>query len=308
MKLRLSENFRAVFYAPFYATHALGLDAQEGLEIELVGSSVPGDAVPRLLDGSIDVTWGGPMRVMMAHEKDPASPLTCFGEVVARDPFYLVGRPDIDGFSFADLTRLRFATVSEVPTPWMCLQQDLRLAGIDPVALKRVTDQTMAENLAALREGRLDVVQLFEPFVTRALRGGFGKILYAASARGPCVYTSYIASRQRIAREPAAFAALVRATGRMQQWLAAKGAGELAAVTAEFYPDVTRDELAEALGRYAAAGIWPATPAMSRAGFCRLGESFKSGGALSAVPAFETCVPSDLPVRGLLDLDRADPQ
>src|SRR5690349_12305249 len=60
MKLRLSENFRAIFYAPFYATQALGFFAREGLEVELGASSAPGDAVPRLLDGSIDVTWGGP--------------------------------------------------------------------------------------------------------------------------------------------------------------------------------------------------------------------------------------------------------
>jgi NitT/TauT family transport system substrate-binding protein len=288
MKLRLSENFRAVFYAPFYATQAFG--AQEGLDIELVTSSAPGDAVPRLLDGTIDVTWGGPMRVMKARERDPTSPLVCFGEVVARDPFYLVGRSDIESFSFPDLARLRFATVSEVPTPWMCLQHDLRLAGIDPVALARATDRSMADNLAALRDGRVDVVQLFEPYVTQALRGGFGKVLYAASARGPCVYTSFIASSERIAREPAGFAALVRATGRMQTWLAANGAGALAAATAQFYPDVAPDELAEALARYATAGIWPIMPAMSREGFWRLGECFLSGGDLSVPPAFEACV------------------
>jgi NitT/TauT family transport system substrate-binding protein len=290
MKLRLSENFRAVFYAPFYAIQALGFGAPEGLEIELVTSSAPGDAVPRLLDGTIDVSWGGPMRVMRARDQDPGSPLVCFGEVVARDPFYLVGRPDLDKFGFADLARLRFATVSEVPTPWMCLQHDLRLAGIDPAALARVTDRTMAENLAALHDGRVDVVQLFEPYVTRALRAGVGKIVYAASARGLCVYTSFIALRARIAREPAAFAALVRATGRMQAWLAAKGAGELAAATAEFYPDVAPDELRQALTRYAAAGIWAATPAMSPEGFVRLGECFRSGGSLSAPPVFEACV------------------
>ena len=66
----------------------------------------------------------------------------------------------------------------------------------------------MAENFAALRDGRLDVVQLFEPFVTMALREGTGKVLYAASARGPTVYTSFIASRERIGRDREAFAAI----------------------------------------------------------------------------------------------------
>jgi len=290
MKLRLSENFRAVFYAPFYATHARGFFAAEGLEVELVTSAAPGDAMARLLDGTIDVSWGGPMRVMMARDRDAGSPLVCFGEVVARDPFYLVGRPDIDGFCFADLARLRFATVAEVPTPWMCLQHDLRLAGIDPSAFARTTDRTMAENLAALRDGRVDVVQLFEPFVTQALRAGFGRILYAASGRGPCVYTSFIASRERIARDPAAFAAMQRATAHMLDRLAALGPGELAAATASFYPDLPSDVLAEALGRYGTAGIWAATPAMSREGFARLAESLLSGGFLLCMPRFEDCV------------------
>jgi NitT/TauT family transport system substrate-binding protein len=290
MKIRLAENFRAVFYAPFYATQALGFFAREGLEVELGVSSAPGDAVPRLLDGSIDVTWGGPMRVMQARDRDAASPLACFGEVVARDPFYLVGRAEIAAFSLPDLARLRFATVAEVPTPWMCLQHDLRLAGLDPATLKRTTGRTMAQNLAALRDGGVDVVQLFEPYVTQALREGFGRILYAASGRGPCVYTSYIVSRARIAREPATFAAMRQATGHMLAWLATHEAGELAAAVASFYPDVPSDVLAEALGRYRAAGIWAATPAMSPEGFVRLADSFLSGGSLSRMPRFEDCV------------------
>jgi NitT/TauT family transport system substrate-binding protein len=290
MKLRLSENFRAVFYAPFYATQALGFFAREGLDVELIGSSGPGDAVPRLLEGSIDVTWGGPMRVMKARDQDPEAPLVCFGEVVARDPFYLVGRPDIAVFSLPDVARLRFATVAEVPTPWMCLQHDLRLAGLDPATVARTTDRTMTQNVAALREGSFDVVQMFEPFVTQALRTGCGRILYAASGRGPCVYTSFIATRARIAREPGAFAAMRRATAHMLEWLAAHEAGELAAAVTSFYPDVPPDMLAEALGRYRAAGIWAVTPAMSPEGFARLAESFVSGGSLSRMPSFEDCV------------------
>ena len=103
MKIRLSENFRAIFYAPFYATQALGFYEREGVEIEFLGSSVPGDAVAGLLNGAIDLTWGGPMRVMKARDRQPDSPLRCFCEVVARDPFFLVGRTEQAGFRLADL-------------------------------------------------------------------------------------------------------------------------------------------------------------------------------------------------------------
>jgi uncharacterized membrane protein len=68
MAIKLAENFRAVFYAPFYATRTLGFFAREGVDVELIDSANPGDAVSGVLDGSIDITWGGPMRVMKARD------------------------------------------------------------------------------------------------------------------------------------------------------------------------------------------------------------------------------------------------
>jgi NitT/TauT family transport system substrate-binding protein len=290
MKIRLAENFRAIFYAPFYATQALGFYERYGVDIDFVGSSVPGNAVAGLLDGSIDLTWGGPMRVMQAHDRQPESPLVCFCEVVSRDPFYLVGHSRGAPFRLADLPGRRLATVAEVPTPWMCLQHDLRLAGVDPEALKRVSDRPMPTSVAALCDGRLEVAQLFEPYVSMALRAGAGDILYAASARGPTVYTSFIASRDRIAREPEAFAAMARAVQSMQVWLGTHGPDELAAITAAYYPDVPPDILAGALRRYGEAGIWAGSPAMSREGFGRLAVSLVSGGFVRRMPSYEECV------------------
>src|ERR1700684_3199985 len=102
MRIRLAENFRAVFYAPFYATQALGFYSPEGVDLQLFPSSVPGDAVSAVLDGTIDLTWGGPMRVMKAHDGQSSSPLACFCEVVARDPFFLVGRNSDRTFRLTD--------------------------------------------------------------------------------------------------------------------------------------------------------------------------------------------------------------
>src|SRR5262245_9368230 len=101
MRIRLAENFRAVFYAPFYAVQALGFYAHEGVDVELIGSAAPGDAAAALLAGAVDIIWGGPMRVMKARDQLSDSPLVCFCEVVARDPFYLVGRARHQPFRLA---------------------------------------------------------------------------------------------------------------------------------------------------------------------------------------------------------------
>jgi len=293
MRIRMAENFRAVFYAPFYAAHALGFHAREGIEVELLNSSAPGGGPAALLDGTVDITWGGPMRVMKVRDQDPASPLVCFCEVVGRDPFFLIGRGDHGAFRLADLPRLRFASVSEVPTPWLCLQHDLREQGIDPTKLKRVADRTMAENLAALLAGRLDVIQAFEPYASLAVRDG-ARILHAASARGPTVYTTFTATRAGVERHHAAFAAMTRAMGHMQGWLADHAAEELAEVTTPFYPEVPLDILTSSLGRYRQADLWSRSTDVSRQGFARLAESLVSGGFISRLPVYEDCVDARL--------------
>jgi NitT/TauT family transport system substrate-binding protein len=294
MRIRLKENFRAIFYAPYYAAQALGLYAREGVEVELISSSTPGDAVAGLLDGTIDLTWGGPMRVMRARDQDPTTSLVCFCESVSRDPFFLIGRGDRTVFRLTDLERLRFASVSEVPTPWMCLQHDLRRHGIDPNRLTRAPARSMAENLARLGAGELDVVQLFEPYAAMAIKQESGTILYAASERGPTVYTAFIASHSGIERNRSAFAAITRAIAHMQRWLAGHTADELADIVAPFFPDVVPGILTSALRRYQTAGVWADAVEMSREGFTRLGESLVSGGNISRPPVYEDCVDQSL--------------
>ena len=232
------------------------------------------------------------MRVMKDREEHPDSgpSLVCFCEVVTRDPFFLVARSGLPAFTLADLHHLRLGSVSEVATPWLCLQQDLRDLGVDPGAIARVADQTMMANLDALREDRLDVVQLFEPYVSMALSGGFGRIVYAASERGRTAYTSLIATRDGVSRKRDAFAAMIRATARMQSWLGTHDAAELAATAAPFFPHVPPALFLTALQRYKQAGVWADTPVISRAGFARLGQSIQSGGFVRSLPAYENCI------------------
>ncbi len=290
MPIRLMENFRAVFYAPYYATHALGFYQREGVEVELLTSDAPGDAVPKLLDNSIQVTWGGPMRVMKAHDQDRHSPLQSFCEVVSHDPFFLIGKRGAAPFRLADLTSKRFATVSEVPTPWMCLQQDLRDAGLDPAKLERFSDRAMTRNYHALAAGDIDVMQAFEPFVSMAEKDGAGDILYAASLRGPTAYTAFIATREACATYRNEFAAMTRATAKMLAWLYASPAEDLAKAVATFFPDIPADILVRSLGRYKDAGLWSRDIGMNQIGFMRLAQSLHSGGFIAQMPRYDECV------------------
>src|SRR5207302_6070486 len=194
IRLRLFENYRFVLYAPFYAAHAIGVYGEEGLEVELLPSPGPGRAEAALAAGEVDVLWMGPIRLMKHHDDTPNSPLVGFAEVVCRDPFSLVGsRPNPD-FRLAELAGLRFASSAEVPTPWLCLEEVLRQAGVGPARLDRFIGRCMAENVAALADKSLDVAQLFEPFVEEAVAGG-AHVWLPARARGRTSYTVFVTNR-----------------------------------------------------------------------------------------------------------------
>ncbi len=292
--LTLSENFRALFYAPFYAAFAIGAYQAEGVAVTLRPSPDPASTAADLLAGKVDAMWGGPLRVLLTHAADPASDTVCFCDVVARDPFFIVGREPRADFRLADLAGLRFASVAEVPTPWLCLQDDLRRAGINPATLNRVTGPSMAANAAALRADTLDAVQLFQPYVETLVAEGVGHVWYAAATRGLTAYTTLVARRSVLAARYDEFAAMVRGMYRALRWMAVTPGTEVGRALAEFFPDVPLPIFAAAIERYRALGLYAPDPVLRREGFDRLQAAMLSGGVLQRAVPFESCVDNTL--------------
>jgi NitT/TauT family transport system substrate-binding protein len=310
LNIKLAENFRAVFYAPFYATHALGLFAEQGVSITLLDSASPGAGIAELAKGNIDVMWGGPLRVIKERDQFERTEgsLVAFCEVAAKDPFFLLRRePNKLGarlgadqaddlgkpgkpFALKDLVGLRFGTVSEVPTPWLCLQQDLRDAGVDPTTLTRVADRSMQENLDALIRGELDVIQVFEPYVSLALARDGLEVVHAASQRGYTAYTTFISTFEGMQRNQAGFEAMILAIEQFRPWLAAHGPDELSRVVQPFYPHLDLNVLTQCLRRYHAAELWTCRRAISRQGFARLAASMLDSGYIKQAARYEDCV------------------
>lgn len=290
MAIKLYESFRAVFYTPFYLAHALGAYAAEGVDVGLTNSPDLDYRSSHRQGEDANVYWGGPMRLMVGRNRDPQSSIMGFCEVVTRDPFFLVGREPCPDFTLTDMAALRFASVSEVPTPWMCLQDDMRRAGLDPGTLDRTSDGTMPENEAALRDGRLDVVQLFQPFVENLIVGGAGHLWYAQAARGLCSYTAFYAPRQTLKNCEDDLIRMTRAMYRTQKWLFAHEPVEIAAAVADFFPAVSQEILMACIARYLTLDIWSKTPLLPREGFERLHDAMLSGGLIETAVSYEDCV------------------
>ena len=290
MKLTLIENFRALFYAPFYAAAELGAWRAEGLEVNMITPKTSAETIQILAAGGAEVSWGGPMRLMIALDKDPASDSVAFCEVVGRDPFFVIGRTPNPGFSMKDLVGPRVATVSEVPTPWICLQRDLVLAGIDPKQVQRAPERTMAENVAALRAGEVDVIQVFQPYAHSVLASGAGHLWHRAADRGLACYTTLNTTGSFLRSNPDTILGVTRAMYRTQKWVAAHTGAQLADVVAGYLPDIARDVLAACFDGYKATGVWSTSPIVQRAGLEWKRDAMLSCGAIGKAAAYEDYV------------------
>jgi NitT/TauT family transport system substrate-binding protein len=278
--LRLCENLRAISYAPFYYALAGEHLLRAGLDVELITSPSPSQTGRMLIEGRADVSWGGPMRVMLHHETDPACPLICFGLVVARDPFVLVGRTPKPNFKFQDLPSLHVSIATEVPTPWMMFQDDLSRAGVDPALVRGGAEFSMRDNADALLRGEVDLVQVFEPYVDMLLQQGC-HIWHKFSDRGEVAYTSFYTTR--------GFMTGYRTTCRhlkdgmteaLLEFHAAPSA-RIASSIHGYFPELPLDALMRIIDRYRTAKLWPRTPELTLAAFLRLKAALVSGGLIT---------------------------
>ena len=290
MKITLYENLRAIPYVPYYAALERRAFLAEGLEVRVETSPDPSQTANALLKGKVDVAWGGPARVLHHYELDPECALVCFCQVVTRDPFFLVGRMPNSSFVMSDLLGARVASAAEVPTPWLCLQHDLRLAGIDPNALTRIADRSMAENVAALRAGQLDVIQIYEPYVDELISTGDGHVWKAAAHRGGVAYTTFYTKSSFARGNPAVLLGLTRGMYRTLKWLHRQPASSIAKLVLGYFPQLPRANLEGAIDRYLKVGLWGGNTLLGQRGFEWLKSALITGGRVSAGTPYQTCV------------------
>jgi NitT/TauT family transport system substrate-binding protein len=236
---------------------------------------------------------------MTIHDTEPNADLVCFCDVVARDPFFIIGATPRPDFRLPDLQGLRFATVSEVPTPWICLANDIRQAGVDPDALPRIADRTMEQNEADLRAGKVDAIQVFQPYAERLLSSGAGHVWHAAALRGRTAYTTLVTRRSVLESRNDELLKMTRAVYRTLGWFATAPAPEIASLLRGYFPKVPTDLFAGAIERYRKLGLWGSDPVIRREGYDRLHAAMRAAGTLGRDIAFEHCVDTKLAERAM---------
>ena len=284
------ENLRGLVYTPFYLGLAEGLFRAAGIDLQAKLSPSGEETAAGAAAGRVDVSWGGPIRVMAEHDTDPAAKLVCFGLAVARDPFLLIGSAPDPSFTVSDLAGRKLAVATTAPTPWILLQEDIRRAGIDPAAIEREDAVDPNDALNRLQTGAADYVLAFEPWGSAAEDQGRGAVVSAGARRGPLAFTSFYAARNFVETRPATAKALVAGLALCLERVRAIAPEDAAALIKPWFEDADPALLARSIGRYQRLGLWPETPEITVDGFVRLKSAMLSDGYISSDPSFAQLV------------------
>jgi NitT/TauT family transport system substrate-binding protein len=296
--------FHTPFYAPLAAGAALGHFREEGLDVTWLTAATFGKStVDAVLDGSIEISLGGLMRSFaLADRGGPILPH--FAEVCSRSGFFLVSRRPMPGFRWSDLAGKTVISFAEAPTPWQCMLTVLRRNGVDPAAVRIERERPVPEALAAFRAGHGDFFEQTQPIIEQLLASGEAHLVASmGEATGPVPFTSYMTTRDFLRREPDTVLRFTRAVYRTQRWLGEHDGKALTEAIAPGFPDIERDILERAVGRFSRQGTWPGDPVLRRPGFDYLQDILRSGGFITKTHRYEDLVDTAIAERAVAELE-----
>lgn len=201
-----------------------GVFAAEGLDVQVVDSATDDEVLRAVLDGSADV--GLASNYVMLRRAAGGARFELQGEAYACGPdtMALVALP---GRDYEAPTRRPKPVIGIAPGhPFGKLATRLRLAteGVDPERITFV-EMRYAEQISALRSGRIDAAWMTEPDISKAQKE-YGAEVVMDTARGALLdfpLSSYVAAHDHARQQPEVYAAFRRALVKAQE-LATNGA------------------------------------------------------------------------------------
>jgi len=171
--------------------------AANGLEVELSTIQSGADAVPRLVNGSLDMAFGDavgtvqaaangvPLRVVGISTVAPSDPAKDYSAIIAPASSHIAGAAGLSGKTIA-VNQLSGGAQ-------LTVKAAVDAQGGDSTQLKFV-ELPFPQMAAAVKAGRVDAAMNVEPFVTQSKGDGLEKVLAPQASAVPGLPTTLIVS------------------------------------------------------------------------------------------------------------------
>ena len=281
--VKVNEVTHSVFYAPQYIALSMGFFEEVGLNVEITNGGGADKTMTAVLSGDAHIGLCGPEATIYVYNQGNEDYAQTFARLTQCDGSFLLAREKTDDFTIEMLKGSTIIGGRKGGMPVMVLEWILKQNGLTPGEDVYV-DTSIAFNAmaGAFISGTGDYVSLFEPTASAMEKENKGYIVMSLGEEsGEVPYTAYCAKKSYIENNPEVIKSFTNAIIKAQKFVYENDAVTIAQAIAEFFPDTSIEDLADAVQRYKDINAYSQNTVFTQESFDLLQEIVIEAGELS---------------------------
>ena len=287
--IRLSEVTHSIFYAPLYIAINKGYFEEYDITIELSNGGGADKCMSALVSNSADIALMGPEATIYVAEQGKKDMPVVFGQLTKRDGSFIIGRENIENFTWDDLANKEILGGRQGGVPAMTLEYAIETNNVENCTINY--DVAFDNLTSAFIGGTGDFVTAFEPAASAIVENGRGYILASVGAEtGEIPYTAFTANSSYITNNKELIKNFLRAIMKGYNFLVSANIQDIVDALRPSFEGTSDASIQKSIEAYIAIDSWNSTPVMTEVAYNNLIKIMKNAGKLTDTVPFSSVV------------------
>ena len=251
--LKIMVSRHSAFYSPLIATISGNFLDQYGISASYHIAD-KGNTIEEVGSGNMDIGQAAVSGSWSYLENIQKPPVTHFAQINSYDGFFILGRKELDFFSWNEITKGKFLFVHG-GQPEAMLRYALSKKGIDLDRVDKIFSNGGEEMMKQWDDGIADFFHEQGAYPQQLEYENKGKILGAVGqVIGPVAFSSLICSWDWVRTD--IYYKFIEAYAKAREWVNTAEPFEVAEIERDYFPNISIESISKAIEFYQKLGTW----------------------------------------------------
>ena len=251
--LKIMVSRHSAFYSPLIATISGNFLDQYGISASYHIAD-KGNTIEEVGSGNMDIGQAAVSGSWSYLENIQKPPVTHFAQINSYDGFFILGRKELDFFSWNEITKGKFLFVHG-GQPEAMLRYALSKKGIDLDRVDKIFSNGGEEMMKQWDDGIADFFHEQGAYPQQLEYENKGKILGSVGqVIGPVAFSSLICSWDWVRSD--IYYKFIEAYAKAREWVNTAEPFEVAEIEKDYFPNISIESISKAIEFYQKLGTW----------------------------------------------------
>ena len=251
--LKIMVSRHSAFYSPLIATISGNFLDQYGISASYHIAD-KGNTIEEVGNGNMDIGQAAVSGSWSYLENIQKPPVTHFAQINSYDGFFILGRKELDFFSWNEITKGKFLFVHG-GQPEAMLRYALSKKGIDLDRVDKIFSNGGEEMMKQWDDGIADFFHEQGAYPQQLEYENKGKILGSVGqVIGPVAFSSLICSWDWVRSD--IYYKFIEAYTKAREWVNTAEPFEVAEIERDYFPNISIESISKAIEFYQKLGTW----------------------------------------------------